>query len=80
MRGYDAALLEYNSVRPLLPSGEFRHPDRRFEWTRREFAAWCEGVAARHGYAVSLSGVGDPHPASERGAPTQMAVLDREMP
>ena len=67
---------EYNELFPNLPAGAFRHPDHRFEWTRSEFAAWCDGVAQAHGYRFELSGIG---PADERlGSPTQMAVFSRE--
>ena len=67
---------EYNALFPSLPAGAMRHPDHRFEWTRGEFAAWCEGVGAAHGYAFDLSGVG---PVDEAlGSPTQMAVFRRE--
>jgi 3' terminal RNA ribose 2'-O-methyltransferase Hen1 len=64
---------EYNVKWPALPAGRFRHPDHRFEWTRAEFRAWAEGVAARFGYAVTLRPVGDDDP--EVGPPTQMAVF-----
>lgn len=53
----------------------FRHPDHRFEWTRAEFAAWCEQVCRGHGYSVEIRGVGDPDP--DLGAPTQMGVFRR---
>jgi SAM-dependent methyltransferase len=50
-----------------------RHPDHRFEWTRAEFRAWADGVAARHGYEVRYAPAGpeDPH----AGPLTQMAVF-----
>lgn len=67
--------VEYNVLFEALAAGAFRHPDHRFEWTRPEFAAWADGVAQRHGYTVSYSGIGDMHPA--HGAPTQMAVFTR---
>lgn len=67
---------EYNALFPNLPAGAFRHPDHRFEWTRGEFAGWCDGVAQAHGYRFELSGVG---PIDEQlGSPTQMAVFSRE--
>ncbi|WP_189331923.1 3' terminal RNA ribose 2'-O-methyltransferase Hen1 [Actinoplanes ianthinogenes] len=50
-----------------------RHSDHRFEWTRAEFAAWAGGVAERHGYTVSIRGVGDPDETT--GAPTQLALF-----
>ncbi len=67
--------VEYNVLFETLPAGTLRHRDHRFEWTRDEFAAWSDGVASRHGYAVTLSGIG---PAdAEHGTPTQMAVFRR---
>lgn len=66
---------EYNARFERLPAGALRHADHRFEWTRAEFAAWAEGVAARHGYAVELRAVG---PLDDTlGAPTQMGVFRR---
>ena len=35
------------------PTGTLRHRDHRFEWTRAEFAAWCDGVGDRHDYTVA---------------------------
>ncbi|SED71050.1 3' terminal RNA ribose 2'-O-methyltransferase Hen1 [Ruania alba] len=53
-----------------------RHPDHRFEWTRREFAEWTHQVAHRFGYLVHHRGIGDQDAAL--GSPTQMAVFTRE--
>jgi hypothetical protein len=64
---------EYNVNFPGLAAGKFRHRDHRFEWTRTEFRAWAEGVAGRHGYAVSFAGIGEEDAAV--GSPTQMAVF-----
>ncbi|GLY07220.1 3' terminal RNA ribose 2'-O-methyltransferase Hen1 [Actinoplanes sp. NBRC 101535] len=50
-----------------------RHSDHRFEWTRAEFAAWADRVAAEHGYTVTFRGVGDPDETT--GAPTQLALF-----
>jgi 3' terminal RNA ribose 2'-O-methyltransferase Hen1 len=66
---------EYNALFENLIAGAFRHPDHRFEWTRAQFHAWTDGVAARHGYRVVVSGIGQEHEAL--GAPTQMAVFTR---
>jgi 3' terminal RNA ribose 2'-O-methyltransferase Hen1 len=67
---------EYNALFAGMAEGSFRHPDHRFEWTREEFVAWCEGVATRSGYALEIAPVG---PIDETlGAPSQMAVLTRE--
>lgn len=52
-----------------------RHPDHRFEWTRAEFAAWCDTVCSSYGYQVELRGVGDVD--ATLGTPTQMGVFRR---
>ncbi|CAA9393170.1 MAG: HEN1 C-terminal domain; double-stranded RNA 3'-methylase [uncultured Nocardioides sp.] len=65
---------EYNVLYEGLVG--MRHPDHRFEWTRPEFAAWCDRVAATYGYEVERHGVGEPDEAL--GTPTQMAVFRRE--
>ncbi|MEU4804875.1 3' terminal RNA ribose 2'-O-methyltransferase Hen1 [Actinosynnema sp. NPDC023587] len=65
--------VEYNALFATLPEGQFRHSDHRFEWTRAEFRAWGDGIAARRGYTVRYLPVG-PEDA-ERGAPTQLAVF-----
>lgn len=67
--------VEYNALFENLAPGSYRHGDHRFEWSRLEFASWCDGVAERHGYGVSISGIGA---EDERlGSPTQMAVFRR---
>ncbi len=68
--------VEYNVRYEGLEPGRFRHADHRFEWTRAEFAAWVDRVAAAHGYTAVLGGVGDDDP--EVGTPTQIAVLTRD--
>ncbi|MET8832325.1 3' terminal RNA ribose 2'-O-methyltransferase Hen1 [Micromonospora sp. NPDC004540] len=65
--------VEYNVRYEGLGAGRFRHADHRFEWTRAEFAAWVDRVAAAHGYTATIGGIGDDDP--EVGAPTQLAVL-----
>jgi hypothetical protein len=63
--------------RGSVGAARLRHPDHRFEWTRQEFREWAEGVAGRHGYAVRFLPVG---PVDEVvGAPTQMAVIERNL-
>ncbi|GAA2085764.1 3' terminal RNA ribose 2'-O-methyltransferase Hen1 [Kitasatospora saccharophila] len=62
---------EYNVRWETLPAGRMRHDDHRFEWSRAEFAAWAEQVAAGYGYRVELEPVGPVDP--EVGAPTQLA-------
>jgi len=66
---------EYNIKFQNLPVGAVRHHDHRFEWTRAEFAAWAEGVAARNRYTLELAHIGPADP--ELGAPTQMGVFRR---
>ena len=41
---------EHNVRYEGLAPGAMRHPDHRFEWTRAEFRAWADGVAAAHGW------------------------------
>jgi hypothetical protein len=52
-----------------------RHRDHRFEWTRAEFRAWGERVAAENGYAFAWRAVGPED--EEVGPPTQMGVFTR---
>jgi 3' terminal RNA ribose 2'-O-methyltransferase Hen1 len=65
--------IEYNVRFETLPAGALRHRDHRFEWTRAEFRAWAERVAAAHGYRVRLLPIGPDDPVV--GAPSQMAVF-----
>jgi 3' terminal RNA ribose 2'-O-methyltransferase Hen1 len=66
---------EHNVRYEGLAPGAMRHPDHRFEWTRAEFRAWADRVAAAHGYRVRHVPVGADDP--EVGAPTQMGVFVR---
>ena len=66
---------EYNVTWENVGADRLRHPDHRFEWTRREFRDWAEGIAERFGYAVRFLPIG---PVDETlGPPTQMAVFKR---
>lgn len=65
---------EYNALHGLS-AGARRHPGHRFEWTRLQFKAWCDGVARRHGYDVRFRDVGPPDPTV--GSSTQMACFSR---
>jgi hypothetical protein len=67
--------VEYNVLFDSLPAGKLRHSDHRFEWTRAQLGDWAAGVAGRHGYEVSLSGIGPPDKVL--GCPTQLAVFRR---
>ncbi len=67
---------DYNALYPALATGQLRHDDHRFEWTREQFRAWAGGVASRHGYTVEFRPVGAEDAAF--GAPTQLALFRRE--
>lgn len=67
---------EYNAKFPTLHAGTFRHKDHRFEWSRAEFQAWAQRVAAQSGYSVRFLPVGPEDP--EPGAPSQMGVFSRQ--
>lgn len=67
--------VEYNVRWESLPAGHVRHGDHRFEWSRAEFLAWAERIAADYGYTVTVRPVG---PLDEQvGAPTQLALFRR---
>jgi 3' terminal RNA ribose 2'-O-methyltransferase Hen1 len=65
---------EYNVKFETLPTGQFRHPDHRFEWTRDEFKTWAETMTDRFGYTVRFDGIGEVD--AMLGAPTQMAIFE----
>ena len=65
--------VEYNVKFENLPTGELRHKDHRFEWTRAEFQAWSNRVAEHFGYSVRFLPVGSEDVAV--GAPTQMGLF-----
>jgi 3' terminal RNA ribose 2'-O-methyltransferase Hen1 len=67
--------VEYNPRFESLPAGMFRHKDHRFEWTRAQFGQWAQKIGERYGYAVRFFAVGTED--AEVGAPTQMAVFER---
>jgi 3' terminal RNA ribose 2'-O-methyltransferase Hen1 len=64
---------DYNSKYAQLPESALRHSDHRFEFTRAEFRTWATNVAARHGYGIRFSDIGEADEAF--GAPTQMGVF-----
>ena len=70
--------VEHNVRFETLPAGTMRHRDHRFEWTRAEFRAWADRVAAAHGYTARYLPVGADDP--EVGPPTQMAVFSKRPP
>lgn len=65
---------EYNVKFETLPSGQFRHKDHRFEWTRAQFEEWAKRNAERFGYSVRFLPVGEED--AQLGAPTQMGVFE----
>lgn len=67
--------VEYNVKFETLPARQFRHKDHRFEWTRAEFAAWCQSMAGKYGYSVRFLPVGPED--SVVGAPTQMGIFGK---
>ncbi|NDY94550.1 methyltransferase domain-containing protein [Wenzhouxiangella limi] len=65
---------DYNPLHGLA-ARERRHPGHRFEWTRAQFKAWCNGVAQRQAYRVGFHNIGPPDPVA--GSSTQMACFSR---
>ena len=66
---------EYNVLYKGMAPGELRHRDHRFEWTRDQFTAWAAATAERHGYTVTIGGVGETD--EKLGQPTQTGVFKR---
>jgi 3' terminal RNA ribose 2'-O-methyltransferase Hen1 len=66
---------EYNVRFSSMSTGQFRHKDHRFEWTREQFQHWSREVAERFGYTVRFLPVGPEDPVV--GPPTQMGVFSR---
>lgn len=64
---------EYNVKWESLAAGKFRHGDHRFEWTRKQFSAWCESMGSNYGYSTQIEPLGDEDPSV--GAPSQMCVF-----
>jgi 3' terminal RNA ribose 2'-O-methyltransferase Hen1 len=66
---------DYNTLFATLPAGQFRHADHRFEWSRAEFAAWCERVGETYGYRFEIKPLGEVD--TGHGAPSQMGVFQK---
>jgi 3' terminal RNA ribose 2'-O-methyltransferase Hen1 len=66
---------EYNEMFENMPEGDLRHPDHRFEWTRKQFRDWSRRVAEEYGYKVEFHEVGPVE--GEYGSPTQMGIFQR---
>jgi 3' terminal RNA ribose 2'-O-methyltransferase Hen1 len=66
---------DYNVRFEDYETGKMRHPDHRFEWSRKEFEAWGSNLASQYGYEVKFRPVGE---IDEKvGALSQMAVFNR---
>ncbi|KAF9036235.1 hypothetical protein BJ165DRAFT_625247 [Panaeolus papilionaceus] len=71
----------------LDPTGRtdriFRHDDHKFEWTREEFASWCEESAKEWGYKVEYTTIGRAQQQdfwgrdAELGGASQVAMFTR---
>lgn len=67
---------EYNVLFEDMKSGQMRHKDHRFEWTRKEFEQWANSVAKRNNYQVAFLPIGEVD--KKVGAPSQMAIFNHE--
>lgn len=67
---------EYNVVWKNLLAGKLRHPDHRFEWDRKQFQDWANGMAEKYKYNVTFFPIGQSD--AEHGSPTQMGIFKRE--
>lgn len=72
---------EYNVMFDGLLENGFRHDDHKFEWTRAQFAEWCDDILQRFpDYLVKYFGIGPPpkdHP-DDIGYVSQLAVFVRK--
>lgn len=64
---------EYNENYEFIQSGQLRHNDHRFEWTREEFKKWADYICQKFGYTVTISGIGEDD--GIHGTPTQMGIF-----
>lgn len=64
---------EYNAVFENMESGQMRHADHRFEWTRREFKEWADRVCKSYQYDAEINGIGPVH--EDLGSPTQICIF-----
>ncbi|XP_011868750.1 PREDICTED: uncharacterized protein LOC105562484 [Vollenhovia emeryi] len=72
--------VEFNVLFPNF-SG-YRHPDHKFEWTRKQFQDWANNIVLRYPYySVTFHGIcNGPEGTESLGALTQMAVFHRTLP
>ncbi|MEW4368301.1 methyltransferase domain-containing protein [Paenibacillus kandeliae] len=66
---------EYNAVYEM-EHDDIRHTDHRFEWTRQQFADFCQQWSTYGGYDIHIHGIGEL--SVEYGQPTQMAVFRKQ--
>jgi 3' terminal RNA ribose 2'-O-methyltransferase Hen1 len=66
---------EYNAMFEGMASGQLRHADHRFEWTRAEFQDWVDSVTQRFAYTARIEPLGEVDTAL--GPPSQMAIFER---
>ncbi len=64
---------EFNVTWETLDADKMRHDDHRFEWTRAQFAEWCQHVCDTFGYQVVILPIGEE--IENIGAPSQMAIF-----
>ncbi len=64
---------EYNVRFENFEDGKMRHSDHRFEWSRKEFEDWGNGIAACYGYTAVYKSVGEVD--EEVGALSQMGIF-----
>jgi 3' terminal RNA ribose 2'-O-methyltransferase Hen1 len=67
---------EYNVMYDNLKAKTFRHDDHRFEWTRKEFADWCDKICTTFDYTVAIYPVGQEE--EHIGAPSQLALFKKK--
>lgn len=65
---------EYNALFENMETGDMRHTDHRFEWTRAEFETWAKNIAEKHNYSVEFEPIGDLD--EQVGAPSQMGIFN----
>ncbi|KAG9483339.1 small RNA 2'-O-methyltransferase [Eleutherodactylus coqui] len=55
--------VEFNVL--LSEKPHFRHPDHKFEWSRKEFQSWAMNISRQYNYTVEFTGVGKAEPESK---------------
>lgn len=64
-----------------LKQPSFRDTDHKFEWTRAEFANWCEGIVSKYpNYCYDIDGVGilQSDEGNKAGFCTQIAIFTKK--